>query len=258
MCKTACVGGKEWYFYSHRDRKYATGLRTNRATVSGYWKATGKDRSILRNRTLVGMRKTLVFYLGRAPKGKKSNWVMHEFRLQGPQTPSVDSSLKDDLVLCRVFCKNREITDEKQNNLGSINKYRSHEDTIKCSSSLPPLMEPYSLSFDQSQHAYNNNNNIFNQQVPCFSTIFNQYNPQCDLINNHHVFSTIVSPPPPQPPNLTISSPSSSSSSHCGGKKDVIKAVLNRFNDTTFSFGEENSDQSFLSDADLAVTMWYP
>ncbi|MFS7963850.1 hypothetical protein Hanom_Chr08g00743141 [Helianthus anomalus] len=163
----------------------------------------------------------------------------------------------DDLVLCRVFCKNRETTDEKQNNLGSINKYRSHEDTIKCSSSLPPLMEPYSLSFDQSQHAYNNNNNIFNQQVPCFSTIFNQYNPRCDLINNHHVFTTIV-PPPQQPPNLTISSPSSSSSSHCGGKKDVIKAVLNRFNDAAFSFGEENSDQSFLSDVDLPVTMWHP
>lgn len=81
--ETARVGCKEWYFYSQKDLKYATGQRTNRATATGYWKATGKDRSIHRNGSLVGMRKTLVFYKGRAPKGRKTDWVMHEFRLQG-------------------------------------------------------------------------------------------------------------------------------------------------------------------------------
>lgn len=83
VTESACVGGKEWYFYSQRDRKYATGLRTNRSTIFGYWKATGKDRPIIRKGTLVGMRKTLVFYQGRAPKGRKTSWVMHEFRLEG-------------------------------------------------------------------------------------------------------------------------------------------------------------------------------
>lgn len=92
--EAACVGGKEWYFYTQRDRKYATGLRTNRATASGYWKATGKDRAILRKGTLVGMRKTLVFYQGRAPKGKKTEWVMHEFRIEGPHGPPKVSSSK--------------------------------------------------------------------------------------------------------------------------------------------------------------------
>ncbi|RRT39190.1 hypothetical protein B296_00056615 [Ensete ventricosum] len=77
----ACVGGKEWYFFSLPDRKYATGQRTNRATQSGYWKATGKDRQVSRRCVLVGLRKTLVFYQGRAPKGRKTEWVMHEFRM---------------------------------------------------------------------------------------------------------------------------------------------------------------------------------
>nr|UBT01670.1 NAC transcription factor 66 [Litchi chinensis] len=102
--EVAKLNATEWYFFSFRDRKYATGFRTNRATTSGYWKATGKDRMVLdpTSRELVGMRKTLVFYRNRAPNGIKSGWIMHEFRLETPHMPP-----KEDWVLCRVFHKSR-------------------------------------------------------------------------------------------------------------------------------------------------------
>ncbi|KAI4343897.1 hypothetical protein L6164_011192 [Bauhinia variegata] len=103
----AKMGEKEWYFFCVRDRKYPTGLRTNRATESGYWKATGKDKEIYRGKSLVGMKKTLVFYKGRAPKGEKTNWVMHEYRLEGKfSVHNLPKTAKNEWVICRVFQKN--------------------------------------------------------------------------------------------------------------------------------------------------------
>ncbi|KAE9588222.1 hypothetical protein Lal_00003291 [Lupinus albus] len=98
----ASMGEKEWYFFNMRDKKYPTGLRTNRATESGHWKTTGKDKEIFCARVLVGMKKTLVFYKGRAPRGEKSNWVMHEYRLENMNG---FGHSKDEWVVCRVFQK---------------------------------------------------------------------------------------------------------------------------------------------------------
>lgn len=110
------MGEKEWYFFSLRDRKYPTGVRTNRATNSGYWKTTGKDKEIYSTSSsgqnserprpglgLVGMKKTLVFYKGRAPRGEKTNWVMHEYRLHTKAASK--SNNKNEWVVCRVFIK---------------------------------------------------------------------------------------------------------------------------------------------------------
>ncbi|MCO5582401.1 hypothetical protein L7F22_036295 [Adiantum nelumboides] len=105
----ALFGEKEWYFFSPRDRKYPNGSRPNRAAGSGYWKATGTDKPIVvRNGNKVGVKKALVFYKGRPPKGDKTNWIMHEYRLADSAAKAAKrkgSIRLDDWVLCRIYKK---------------------------------------------------------------------------------------------------------------------------------------------------------
>ncbi|XP_027104902.2 NAC domain-containing protein 78-like [Coffea arabica] len=94
----------EWYFFSVLDKKYGNGSRTNRATEEGYWKTTGKDRPVRHKSQVVGMKKTLVYHSGRAPKGQRTNWVMHEYRLIDEELEKA-GIVQDAFVLCRVFQK---------------------------------------------------------------------------------------------------------------------------------------------------------
>ncbi|CAK7328006.1 unnamed protein product, partial [Dovyalis caffra] len=110
----ATTGEKEWYFYCPRDRKYRNSARPNRVTGAGFWKATGTDRPIYSSdgTKCIGLKKSLVFYRGRAAKGIKTDWMMHEFRLPSLADPSppkklLDKSLpaNDAWAICRIFKK---------------------------------------------------------------------------------------------------------------------------------------------------------
>lgn len=175
----ASVGPREWYFFSLKDRKYATGQRTNRATVSGYWKATGKDRVVARRGALVGMRKTLVFYQGRAPKGRKTEWVMHEYRMEPALDQSSSSNFSsnskdEDWVLCRVICK-KKLTGGGGSSKASrsLASNGGRETAPTTSPPLPPLMD---TTLAQLQAAMNTTATAGAgalEQVPCFSSFNN-------------------------------------------------------------------------------------
>ncbi|KAL6658285.1 hypothetical protein ACP70R_003871 [Stipagrostis hirtigluma subsp. patula] len=106
----AMGGEKEWYFFSPRDRKYPNGSRPNRAAGTGYWKATGADKPVGSPRP-VAIKKALVFYAGKPPRGVKTNWIMHEYRLadvdrSAAARKKTNNALRlDDWVLCRIYNK---------------------------------------------------------------------------------------------------------------------------------------------------------
>ena len=116
-------GEKEWYFFSPRDRKYPNGSRPNRAAGTGYWKATGADKPIGKPKTL-GIKKALVFYAGKAPKGIKTNWIMHEYRLANVDR-SASVNKKNNLRVCSVLsyffflseCNNEYTNVDKKKNM---------------------------------------------------------------------------------------------------------------------------------------------
>ena len=99
MCaERALFGSREWYFFTPRDRKYPNGSRPNRSAGSGYWKATGADKPVSSKASggrTVGIKKALVFYAGKAPRGVKTDWIMHEYRLaEADRAPGKKGSLK--------------------------------------------------------------------------------------------------------------------------------------------------------------------
>nr|AGV29475.1 putative NAC domain class transcription factor [Tamarix hispida] len=94
-------GDLNWYFFCP-CKKYGSSGRSNRATEIGYWKSTGNDRDVDYKDRVVGKIKTLVFHLGKPPKGERKDWVMHEFRLDDPELTGV---AQDAYVICKIFKK---------------------------------------------------------------------------------------------------------------------------------------------------------
>ncbi|KAI4977563.1 hypothetical protein ZWY2020_059700 [Hordeum vulgare] len=146
-CRIGTGPQNDWYLFSHKDKKYPTGTRTNRATTVGFWKATGRDKAIYPAAGYghIGMRKTLVFYQGRAPHGHKSDWIMHEYRLDDATTPGNNpanqaignapyypgssssirslvgdqsSAQEDGWVICRVFKKKNIVVQQQADQNG--------------------------------------------------------------------------------------------------------------------------------------------
>ncbi|CAN6213563.1 unnamed protein product [Urochloa humidicola] len=138
----ALFGRREWYFFTPRDRKYPNGSRPNRAAGDGYWKATGADKPIAHKGRTLGIKKALVFYHGKPPRGVKTEWIMHEYRLadaggarkKKPGSINSNGSLRlDDWVLCRLYHKKNEWEKMQQ-----VKEEKEPEAALSLSETLTP------------------------------------------------------------------------------------------------------------------------
>uniref|UniRef100_A0ACD6A609 Uncharacterized protein n=1 Tax=Avena sativa TaxID=4498 RepID=A0ACD6A609_AVESA len=110
----AIASEREWYFFVPRDgggrgKLQGAGGRPSRTTERGFWKATGSDRAVrcaADPKRLVGLKKTLVYYQGRAPRGSKTDWVMNEYRLPDAVVDGgAGKGEQQEVVLCKVYRK---------------------------------------------------------------------------------------------------------------------------------------------------------
>ncbi|KAH7424132.1 hypothetical protein KP509_12G091600 [Ceratopteris richardii] len=182
-CRIGSTDQDEWYFFSHKDKKYPTGTRTNRATTAGFWKATGRDKSIYNKHKLVGMRKTLVFYRGRAPNGQKTDWIMHEYRLEsseantGYNVGGISHTNEEGWAVCRVFKKRspniKALLHDRETMMGGFCSFDDQMFNLLCeglespkgnahmNASVAPMMMPSSNLF--AQHTQQQRTNSLTQ-----------------------------------------------------------------------------------------------
>ena len=185
-CRIGTGPQNDWYLFSHKDKKYPTGTRTNRATAAGFWKATGRDKAIYSaaGSGRIGMRKTLVFYKGRAPHGHKSDWIMHEYRLDDAVAPvtnpvfaagdassyysGISSPVRgvagdqsppaqeDGWVICRVFRKKNIVVQHQNGGGAASNKLvgagAMEYSQSNCSSAVTAASDKAKAHMHQQQH----------------------------------------------------------------------------------------------------------
>lgn len=94
------------YFFGKRNRNLNNRCNQMISTGSGHWKGIGKEKQVMASSvtgsnqtatTIIGVRKTLVFFKGKKrPRGFRTQyWIMHEFQLMG-------SSATTTLNACQV------------------------------------------------------------------------------------------------------------------------------------------------------------
>ncbi|KAL3718338.1 hypothetical protein ACJRO7_003467 [Eucalyptus globulus] len=103
---------EQWFFFAPLQEREARGGRPSRSMATGYWKATGSAGYVhSSDNKVIGVKKSMVFYVGKPPTGRKTQWKLNEYRAieLSPTIPNPTSSnisipkLRREFTLCRVY-----------------------------------------------------------------------------------------------------------------------------------------------------------
>ncbi|XP_058068995.1 NAC domain-containing protein 2-like [Magnolia sinica] len=142
------------YFFTQRNRKYEGGSRPARKAGNGYWKATTGHTTVLDQDKVVGYKMNLKFHVGTAPKGKKTDWLMTEYRMEevDPPTTTTETEARkrkrkmvaatqedhhirmNGFVLCRIY---KHKSGAKKTNETPVNEVIEED----CTSYMAPCYE---------------------------------------------------------------------------------------------------------------------
>ncbi|XP_007027833.2 PREDICTED: NAC domain-containing protein 90 isoform X1 [Theobroma cacao] len=102
---------EQWFFFIPRQESEARGGRPKRLTTTGYWKATGSPGCVYSSTNRpIGVKRTMVFYNGRAPNGRKTEWKMIEYKAiveAAASSNGATPTLRHEFSLCRVYKKSK-------------------------------------------------------------------------------------------------------------------------------------------------------
>lgn len=84
---------EQWFFFVPRQEREAKGGKPKRLTPCGYWKSTGSAGYVYSsNNSCIGAIRTMAFYKGRVPNGRKTQWKMNEYKATEAAAVSCSSS----------------------------------------------------------------------------------------------------------------------------------------------------------------------
>ncbi|XP_034684566.1 NAC domain-containing protein 2-like [Vitis riparia] len=244
-------GNGEWFYFTPRDKKYRNGQRPNRSVGGGYWKATGADKEIKFEDRTVGYRKVLVFYRGSAPKGVKTNWIMHEFRVaepppEPPRRTGVNDMRLDECVLCKVYKKDERVSKRSRHESGV-------DESGPSRSKIPRLDRNPNPNEANNQHTVgggmdsgeDRNSYQYNQNINSHQALQNQQQLQQPIIqmpSANAVFSQ---------DNLQVLPPAGTDVSFHGHNSNLMQSMEYPFPDHSWGMYSEFDNTGFASTMNL-------
>ncbi|KAJ0479559.1 putative transcription factor NAM family [Helianthus annuus] len=168
-----CQGDTEqWFFFVPRQENEARGGRPSRLTSSGYWKATGSLSIVYSSSNrAIGIKRTMVFYNGRAPTGTKTKWKMNEYKAFQDQSSNRNPKVITELSLCRVYVKSNSLRAFDRRPLGVMiheklpipqTLQNNEHDTSTSTHLSPPLTLQSTTTKSDRSHNHSSNDQTVN------------------------------------------------------------------------------------------------